>query len=132
MAAPKSGPTKKVVIDETQLEALAGMGCTNKEMAAFFKCHPDTLTNNYSDAIDRGRETGKASVRRMLWAQGQKGNSVALKYLIHNVLKEKLEDKADNNFYVNSEVNQQLAKLSVLPIDEIRAMAKAQANDKAG
>jgi len=132
MAAPKSGPTAKIEINQEQLETLAGMGCTLAEMAAFFKCSVDTLTRNYAEAIERGRETGKASVRRMLWTQGQKGNSVALKYLIHNVLKEKLEDKADNNFYVNAEVTNQLAKLAAVPIERIRELAKEPPVNKVG
>lgn len=97
MATPKSGPTAPIIFNKEQieqLETLAGMGCTMIEMANFFKCHVDTLRDNYSTAIARGREVGKVSVRRMLWAQGAKGNSVALKYLVHNVLKEKLEDQA--------------------------------------
>ncbi len=126
MATPKSGKTAPIILDEEQVLALAGMGCTLREMASFFKCNESTLERNYAEVITRGRETGKASVRRMLWAQGQKGNSVALKYLIHNVLKEKLEDKTDNNFYVTSNVTEQLAKLSAMPIEDIRRLAKLE------
>lgn len=92
MATPKSGPTAPVIVNEEQLEMLAGMGCTMIEMAVFFKCSVDTLSRNYADVISRGRETGKASVRRMMWEHGKKGNSTALKYLVTNILKERIED----------------------------------------
>ncbi len=92
MAAPKSGPTAKIILNEEQIEMLVGMGCTMTEIAAFFKCHVDTLRDNYSNALERGLLIGKASVRRMMWDHGKKGNSTALKYLVHNILKEKIEE----------------------------------------
>lgn len=108
MATPKSGATAPIKLDPEQVTSLAGIGCTLNEMAAFFKCSVDTLTRNYADAIEAGRETGKVSVRRMMWDQGRKGNSVALKYLVHNVLKEKIEE-----FHVeHSEPNEIVQKLS--------------------
>jgi len=97
MATPKSGKTAPIILNEDQLEALAGMGCTLNEMAAFFKCSVDTLSRNYAESIEAGRLNGKASVRRMMWEQGKKGNSTALRYLIWNVLREKLEDPADKS-----------------------------------
>ncbi len=124
MATPKSGKTAPIILNEEQLETLAGMGCTMKEMASFFKCSVDTISNNYSESIERGRESGKASVRRMLWAQGQKGNSVALKYLIHNILKEKIEDKAEQFIFQTSNLQEQLAKLQALSPEEIKKLAK--------
>lgn len=89
----KAGP-KPIQLDTEQLENLASIGCTVEEIAAFFKCSRDTIFRNYATPLQAGRERGKSSVRRMLWEQGKKGNSVALKYLIHNVLKEKLEEPA--------------------------------------
>lgn len=82
----------KIELDQEELKKLAAMGCTMIEMASFFNCSVDTLENNFSDIIREGREKGKSSVRRMMWRHGENGNSVALKYLVHNVLKEKIED----------------------------------------
>lgn len=93
MATPKSGKTAPITIDESQLEKLASIGCTVSEMAAFFDCSIDTINRNYAAALSRGRDSGKASVRRMMWKHGESGNSTALKYLVHNILKEKFEDK---------------------------------------
>ncbi len=94
MATPLSGKTAPKIINEEQLETLAGMGCTMVEMAAFFKCHVDTLRDNYSSALERGRELGKVSFRRELWNQTKKGNTVALKYFIWNLLGDRIEPDA--------------------------------------
>lgn len=97
MATPKSGKTAPIILDEDQVAKLAGMGCTLAEIAAFFNCSVDTIGRNYAEALIRGREAGKASVRRMMWTHGRNGNSVALKYLVHNILKEKIEDAQVKN-----------------------------------
>lgn len=92
MATPKSGATAPIKLDEHQLETLAGIGCTLAEMASVMKCSVDTIGRNFAEVVARGREQGKASVRRMMWEQGKRGNSVALKYLVHNVLHERIEE----------------------------------------
>jgi hypothetical protein len=114
MARPKSGKTAKVILDLIQVKKLAGMNCTLEEMAAFFDCDVSTLTRNYAEALTKGREIGKVSVRRMMWEQGQKGNSTALKYLVHNVLKEKIEDYSSriNEHTGSSEILEKLSHIS--------------------
>jgi len=92
MATPKSGPTAPKILDTETIEKLAGIGCTLAEMASVMKCSVDTLANNFSEHIRIGRENGKASVRRMMWRHAEQGNSTALKYLVTNVLHEKIED----------------------------------------
>ena len=68
-----------------------------KELAAFFNCSVDTLERNVdlAEVIRTSREKGKSSVRRMMWLHGEKGNSTALRYLVYNVLKEKLDDHSN-------------------------------------
>lgn len=91
MATPLSGKTGKRDLDEEQIEKLASIGCTLSEMAAFFNCSIDTISR-FTEALQKGREHGKASVRRMMWKHGEAGNSTALKYLVTNILKEKIEN----------------------------------------
>ena len=129
MATPKSGKTAPIKINEHQLETLASIGCTLNEMAAFFKCSVDTISRNYADALSRGRENGKTSVRRMMWEQGKRGNSVALKYLVHNILKEKIEDYSQREG-ANSTTDQVLEKLSTISTEAILRIVKD--NEKAG
>lgn len=91
----RPGAPEKWVLTEKELEHLESMAsihCTNKEICAIFGFSEETLVDKYGDIIARGREKGKASVRRLLWKQATNGNSVALKYFITNVLKERLED----------------------------------------
>ena len=121
MATPKSGPTAPIIIDEAQLETLASIGCTLAEMAAFFKCSVDTITRNYAEALMRGRENGKVSVRRMMWEQGKKGNSVALKYLVHNILREKIEEynQKPGELSATDEIIEKLSGISTAAILKI-------------
>lgn len=108
MAASYTGPKAKKNIDTVQLEKLASMHCTMKEMAAFFDCSVDTLERNHAELIEKAREKGKASVRRMMWIHGEKGSTVALKYLITNVLKERIE--IDPTKFGEESAQQDLAK----------------------
>lgn len=130
MATPKSGPTAPIQINTEQLEMLAGMGCTMIEMAVFFKCSVDTLSRNYADPILRGREAGKVSVRRMMWDQGKKGNSTALKYLVTNILKEKIEDPFNMLGLAEAEVAAQIAQTT--PAETLLRLVKDYDKNKVG
>jgi len=112
MARPKSGKTAPIKLDHNQVEKLAAIGCTLNEMASFFNCSVDTLTRNYAEALHRGRENGKVSIRRLMWEQGQKGNTTALKYLVHNVLKEKIEDQSIQDDGRTNEVMDRINSIS--------------------
>lgn len=82
-------------IDENQLEKLASIMCTMKEMAAFFGCSVDTLENRFSDVIKTGREKGTASLRRMQYAAAEKGNTAMLIWLGKQYLGQ--SDKVDHS-----------------------------------
>lgn len=58
-----AGRPKKVICPKQVFE-LAKIQCTMKEMAAVIDCHVDTLRDNYSNEIQRGREYGKFNLRR--------------------------------------------------------------------
>lgn len=68
MARPKKQ------IDEKQVERLAAIGCTNKEIAGLFGCCDDTLVNRFSDVLKRGRQNLKMSLRRFQYRSAQKGS----------------------------------------------------------
>lgn len=61
MAKPVGRPPKE--IDESRLEALASRMCTNEEMAAELGCSDDTLVNNFSEVIKRGKGRARVSLR---------------------------------------------------------------------
>lgn len=54
----------KLELNEEQVRLLASYGCTYEEMAAIFGCAKDTLTKNYTEIIDAGREDMKMCIRR--------------------------------------------------------------------
>jgi hypothetical protein len=68
------------IIDGEAFEKLAAFQCTQPEIAAFFKVSVDTIQRRiasvpeYAEAWERGRENGKASLRRMQFSSAQKGN----------------------------------------------------------
>jgi hypothetical protein len=61
-------------LDEEQIEALAGIGCTDEEIAVALKCSSDTLVRRYKEHLIKGREKCKTSVRRMQWKTAESGN----------------------------------------------------------
>ena len=72
----------KLDIDPEQVTRLARLHCTMNEMASFFGCHIDTLRDNFSNEIDKGRSEGNISLRRKQWQMAvEKGNVVMLIWL---------------------------------------------------
>lgn len=72
MARPKK------VINLKQVEALAGLQCTNVEMAAVLGISVDTIERrmkakrgNFAVAYKKGKEKGKMSLRRLQWQAAQ-------------------------------------------------------------
>jgi hypothetical protein len=82
----------KVDIDPEQVVRLARLHCTMQEMASFFGCHRDTLHNNFSAEIDKGRSEGNISLRRKQWQMAvEKGNVVMLIWLGKQMLGQRNE-----------------------------------------
>lgn len=68
-------------IDKTEVEKLAAMGCTNKEIGAFFDCSADTIERRFAGVLQKGRERGKIKLRRLQWQAAEKGNTAILIWL---------------------------------------------------
>jgi len=78
-------------IDLAELEKLAGMQCTNEEIAAFFGVSKRTIVRKckvekFRDIIDQGRAKGRVSVRRSLFKLSNAGNVAASIFLAKNLL----------------------------------------------
>jgi AraC-like DNA-binding protein len=87
----------KLNIDPEQVTRLARLHCTMDEMASFFGCHRDTLHNNFSAEIDKGRAEGNISLRRKQWQMAvEKGNVVMLIWLGKQMLGQ-VNEKLDND-----------------------------------
>jgi len=82
MAKPKGKPNLPgrpfKEIDLILLRKLAAMQCTYPEMSACLQCHPETLSNNYSEIIKEEAENGKSSLRRLQFKHAQKTPSMAM------------------------------------------------------
>ena len=78
-------------IDLTEMEKLYGLQCTDKEVAAFLGISVKTLERRkkiakFAETTESAKAKGRVSVRRMLFAQGAKGNVAAAIFLAKNLL----------------------------------------------
>jgi hypothetical protein len=89
----------KLDIDVEQVRRLARLHCTMQEMASFFDCHIDTLRDNFSNEIAKGKAEGNISLRRKQWQTAvEKGNVVMLIWLGKQMLgqvNERLDSESD-------------------------------------
>lgn len=77
----------KINLNPAKVEALAALQCTFDEIASGLGVSTDTLERRrkeeteIAEAIKRGREEGKRSLRRLQWEAAQKGNTTMLVWL---------------------------------------------------
>ena len=76
----KVGRPKKE-IDEELLFKLATIHCTMKEMVDILGVSEDTLKNNFSGIIDKGKAEGKTRLRRKQMEVALEGNPTMLIFL---------------------------------------------------
>ena len=76
----------KKVIPPPQVEELASIGCTDRDIAAFFGIKEDTLRYNFADNLIKGREDLKISLRRSMLKTAHGGNAAVLIFLAKNLL----------------------------------------------
>ena len=79
------GITKRVVFD-ADVYKLAAMGCSDREISRWFDVNEDTLRNNFSEIIAKGREELKHSLRRAQIKLALGGNATMLIWLGKNIL----------------------------------------------
>lgn len=76
----------KITIDENLVRSLAKIHCTMNEISSIVGCSVDTLERRFADIIKRGKDEGKASLRRLQWEAAQKGSNVMLIWLGKQIL----------------------------------------------
>ena len=82
----KSG-RPRIEIDPEEVIKLSKLHCSMQEMADFFNCHVDTLRDNYSKEIAKGRSEGNIRLRRKQWQIAiEKGNVIMLIWLGKQIL----------------------------------------------
>lgn len=67
----ESGPDAEVRL----VQRLAAIFCTMEEIAAVCNVSVDTLERRFADPIKRGKNIGKASLRRHQWQNAANGNA---------------------------------------------------------
>ena len=75
MARPKKD------IDPETVRKLAAIECSYAEIAAVLGCDPSTLTRRFAQVIEKGREEGKASLKRKQFEVAMGGNPTMLIWL---------------------------------------------------
>jgi len=68
-------------ISEEQVLQLAAINCSYAEMGAVLDCDESTLTRRFAQVIQKGRETGKMSLKRKQWEVAMGGNVTMLIWL---------------------------------------------------
>ena len=71
----------KAIVDETEVEKLAAMFCSLEEIASFFNVNISTIQRRFAQAIDRGRNKGKISLKRKQYLVAMDGNVQMLIWL---------------------------------------------------
>ena len=82
------------------VETLAGMMCTDEEIAAVLECSVETLQTKdnlqaFSDCKKKGQDKGKASLRRLQFKAADKGNTTMLIFLGKQYLQQR--DQIETN-----------------------------------
>lgn len=75
---PAGRPKKE--IDYATVEKLANIQCTQEEIASFLGISSRTLLRDekFKELFAKGRENGKASLRRIQWKHAEKSASMAI------------------------------------------------------
>jgi hypothetical protein len=76
----------KKIVPPAQVEELAALGCTDRDIANFFGVKEDTLRYNFAENLIKGREDLKISLRRSMLKAAHGGNAAVLIFLAKNML----------------------------------------------
>ncbi len=86
----------KLDIDPEQVYKLAQIGCSNKEIAAFFECDEDTVHRRFADEIKKGHANLQMRVRRAQLRIMEEHNSAVMAiWLGKQLLKQRDRDKEE-------------------------------------
>ena len=102
--------------------------CPNVEIAAAVGCSVDTLTDRYSELLDKGRSKGKASLRRIQWEAATKGNVVMMIWLGKQLLGQ--SDKMDKTISASGSL--EITTVERQRIDDAKKMLQTMPNERSG
>ena len=113
----------KIEFDMSKVEALAQIGCTIDEIATVLGVHQNTIDNRLRDDAEflsyykRGKDNGKASLRRIQWQKAKEGNPTMLIWLGKQLLNQ--TDKREVSISADK-IAEQLAERLVAAFPEDR------------
>ena len=76
----------KIIVPPEEVEHQASLGCTDREIAAYFDVHENTLRYNFKEFLTKGRHTLKPSLRQAQLRVALDGNPTMLIWLGKNML----------------------------------------------
>jgi hypothetical protein len=76
----------KVIVPPEEVEHQASLGCTDREIAAYFDVHENTLRYNFKEFLTKGRHNLKTSLRQAQLRVALDGNPTMLIWLGKNIL----------------------------------------------
>ena len=114
-------------INPDQVQKLAAIGCTDKEIGDIVGCSHDTLTRRFKEQLVTGRANGKASLRRKQWEIALGGNVSMLIWLGKQVLGQ--TDKQTTNSENVSVVKIDLVHSPIEDITTAEVVTSAAADD---
>lgn len=85
---PKKGGPYPFQLNEEEVYKLAKIWCTISEIASHFNVSQDVIKERYIDIVNKGKEEGKASLRRLQWTSATEGNVTMQIWLGKNLLKQ--------------------------------------------
>lgn len=110
-------------IDPKMVEQLAAIQCSYAEMAAVLSCNESTLTRRFAQAIKKGRETGKMSMKR---AQYERAVNAKSDTMLIWLGKQYLGQTDKKEVYAESTVKQELSAPEIELLNKIIQDSKAK------
>ena len=107
----------KTVVPPEQVEQLAELGCSDRDIANFFGVKQDTLRYNFTDYLVKGRESMKIVLRRAMFKNATQNMNAAVQiFLAKNLL------SMSDNGITNSD--------EALPWNEVEPQIKQEIEDE--
>ena len=77
---------QKIIVPPDEIEHLASLGCTDKEIADYFQVNENTLRYNFSVYLTKGRHQLRTTLRQAQLRHALNGSAALLIWLGKNIL----------------------------------------------
>lgn len=118
----------KITIDDATVLKLASIQCTMNEISAVVGCSVDTLERRFADCIKKGRDQGRASLRRLQWEAAQKGSNAMLIWLGKQLLGQTDRQSIVSESVVDAKVEHSTNVANLIEIAQAQAIAEWEMN----